>query len=180
MPSTVRTQRRYDHCLRELVCKTKSVEVALCHGVPRSTARGWLTAAATPVVTLKVANEDTNRLRQEVVALRLRVETARWWVARGRTARLADRRKTAPPASMTVLALPCAWDGFASRTLGAENSRRKSRMSWLSAPPATAAAALGLARASQCRRRQHLRRRSRAAGRGHPPTATLVTQQRLK
>lgn len=74
MPSTVRKQRRYDHRLRELVSKTNSVDMALRHGVPRSTARGWLAPTATPVVTLNVANEDTTRLRQEVIALRLRVD----------------------------------------------------------------------------------------------------------
>jgi hypothetical protein len=74
MTSTVRTQRRYDHRLRELVCKTKSVDVALCHGVPRSTARGWLSATATPIVTLKGTDQDVRGLRQEVIALRLRVD----------------------------------------------------------------------------------------------------------
>jgi len=42
--------------------------------VPRSTARGWLAPRSTPVVTLNVANEDTIRLRQEVLALRHRVD----------------------------------------------------------------------------------------------------------
>ena len=74
MSSTVRTQRRYDHRLRELVCKTKSVEAARRHGVPRSTARGWLAATATPVVTLKGADQDAIGLRQEIIALRLRVD----------------------------------------------------------------------------------------------------------
>jgi hypothetical protein len=74
MTSTTRTQRRYDHRLRELVCKANSVDVAVRHGVPRSTARGWLAPKSTPVVTLNVANEDTIRLRQEVLALRHRVD----------------------------------------------------------------------------------------------------------
>jgi hypothetical protein len=69
-----RTQRRYDHRLRELVCKTKCGDVAVRHGVPRSTARGWLAPRSTPVVTLNVANEDTIRLRQEVLALHHRVD----------------------------------------------------------------------------------------------------------
>ena len=43
-------------------------------GVPRSTARGWLTATATPVVTLNGADQDAIGLRQEVIALRLRVD----------------------------------------------------------------------------------------------------------
>src|SRR6266853_3026407 len=74
MTSTTRTLRRYDHRLRELVCKTKCVDVAVRHGVPRSTARGWLAPRSTPVVTLNLANEDTIRLRQEVLALRHRVD----------------------------------------------------------------------------------------------------------
>ena len=74
MPSTVRTQRRYDHRLRELTCKTNSVDLALRHGVPRSTARGWLALTATPVVTLKGPDQDAMGLRQEVIALRLRVD----------------------------------------------------------------------------------------------------------
>ena len=74
MPSTTRTQRRYDHRLRELVCNAKSVDVAVRHGVPRSTARGWLAPLPTPVVTLNVANQDAIRLQQEVIALRRRID----------------------------------------------------------------------------------------------------------
>ena len=74
MTSTTRTQRRYDHRLRELVRNSKSVDVAVRHGVPRSTARGWLAPLTTPVVTLNVANQDTTRLQQEVIALRRRVD----------------------------------------------------------------------------------------------------------
>jgi transposase InsO family protein len=74
MTSTTRTQRRYDHRLRELVCEANSVDLAVRHGVPRSTARGWLAATGMPVVTLNVAHHDAIRLRQEVIALRLRVD----------------------------------------------------------------------------------------------------------
>jgi hypothetical protein len=74
MFSTVRTQRRCDHRLRELVCKTKGLDAAIRHGVPRSTARGRLAATATPAVTLNVAGHDAIRLRKEVIALRLRVD----------------------------------------------------------------------------------------------------------
>lgn len=74
MTSTTRMQRRYDHRLRELVYKAKSVDVAMRHGVPRSTARGWLAPMTTPVVTLNVANHDPFRLQQEVTALRRRVD----------------------------------------------------------------------------------------------------------
>ena len=74
MPSTTRTQRRYDHRLRELVSNAKNVDVAVRHGVPRSTARGWLAPLPTPVVTLNVANQDAVRLQQEVIALRRRTD----------------------------------------------------------------------------------------------------------
>ena len=68
MTSTVRSQRRYDHRLRELVCKAKSVDVAIRHGVPRSTARGWLAPMTTPIVTLHVANDDLIRLQRCLAA----------------------------------------------------------------------------------------------------------------
>jgi hypothetical protein len=74
MTSTTRTQRRYDHRLRELVCEANSVDLAVRHGVPRSTARGWLAATGMPVVTLNVAHHDAIRLRQEVISLRQRVD----------------------------------------------------------------------------------------------------------
>ncbi len=43
-------------------------------GVPRSTARGWLTSTRAEVVTLDVVDMDVFILQQEVVALRARVE----------------------------------------------------------------------------------------------------------
>ena len=58
MNPTIRHQRRYDHRLRELVCQSKSVDVAVRHGVPRSTARGCLAPATRPVVTLNSLNQD--------------------------------------------------------------------------------------------------------------------------
>jgi hypothetical protein len=42
MIATPRIQRRYDHRLQALVKSTGSIEFALEHGIPRSTARGWL------------------------------------------------------------------------------------------------------------------------------------------
>ena len=43
-------------------------------GVPRSTARGWLGAAPTVVVSLEVANLTAPGLRQEILKLRRRIE----------------------------------------------------------------------------------------------------------
>ncbi len=74
MSCTIRTQRRYDHRLRELVQTSGDVELATRHGVPRSTARGWLTKTTTEVVSLDVLQLDTIRLQHEVVLLRRRIE----------------------------------------------------------------------------------------------------------
>ena len=73
MPTTTRTQRRYDHRLRDLVQTTGDVELAIRHGVPRSTARGWRTNRSTEVVSLEVLELDTVRLQQEVILLRRRI-----------------------------------------------------------------------------------------------------------
>lgn len=73
MPSTTRTQRRYDHRLQSLVKTTRDIRFAVRQGVPRSTARGWLTRSNTEVVTLDVLESDTIRLQQEVMILRHRI-----------------------------------------------------------------------------------------------------------
>jgi hypothetical protein len=74
MPTTARLQQRYDHRLRNLVQRTGDVTVATDLGVPRSTARGWLGASATVVVSLDVADLTEPELRQEVLKLRRRVK----------------------------------------------------------------------------------------------------------
>jgi hypothetical protein len=74
MPTTARPQQRYDHRLRNLVQRTGDVTVATDLGVPRSTARGWLSAAPTVVVCLDVADLTEPELRQEVLKLRRRVQ----------------------------------------------------------------------------------------------------------
>ena len=74
MTSTNRIQRKYDHRLRELVRSTGDIGHAIERGVPRSTARGWLTSIHTEVVTIDVVDGDNLRLRQEVLALHKRVE----------------------------------------------------------------------------------------------------------
>ena len=76
MPTTARPQQRYDHRLRDLVQRTGDVTVATDLGVPRSTARGWLGAAPTVVVSLDVADLTEPELRQEVLKLRRRVREA--------------------------------------------------------------------------------------------------------
>jgi len=73
MITTTRTLQHYDHRLRELVRSTGDVDLAIRRGVPRSTARGWLTANCTEVITVDVIDMDTLRLQQELLALRDRV-----------------------------------------------------------------------------------------------------------
>ena len=74
MRTTSRPQQRYDHRLRDLVRRTGDLTVATDLGVPRSTARAWLRAAPTVVVSLDVADLTEPELRQEILRLRHRVE----------------------------------------------------------------------------------------------------------
>jgi hypothetical protein len=67
-------QQRYDHRLRDLVQRTGDLTIATDLGVPRSTARGWLRAAPTVVVSLEVADLTETELRHEILTLRRRVE----------------------------------------------------------------------------------------------------------
>ena len=69
-----RILRSYDHRLRDLVRSTGDIGHATRRGVPRSTARGWLTSARTEVVTVDVVDMDALLLQQEVLVLRARVE----------------------------------------------------------------------------------------------------------
>ena len=74
MPSTARPQQRYDHRFRDLVRRTRNVTLATDHGVPRSTARGWLRRAPEIIVSLDVAALTEAELRQEILRLRRRVQ----------------------------------------------------------------------------------------------------------
>lgn len=74
MVTIARTQKRYDHRLRELVQKTQDVSCAVQHGVPRSTARGWLTPSAAQVVSVDVLDTNRLQLQQEVLRLRTRIQ----------------------------------------------------------------------------------------------------------
>lgn len=69
-----RPQLRYDHRLRDLVQRTGDLTIATDLGVPRSTARGWLAAAGTAVVSLEVVNLTEPELRQEILKLQRQVE----------------------------------------------------------------------------------------------------------
>ena len=74
MAITTRTQNRYDHRLRELVRTTQDVSCAIQCGVPRSTARGWLTAPSVQVVTAETLNMDATQLQREVLRLQTRIQ----------------------------------------------------------------------------------------------------------
>jgi len=66
--------RTYDHRLRDLVRSAGDIGHATRRGVPRSTARGWLTATRAEVVTVDIIDMGRVDLQQEVLALRARVE----------------------------------------------------------------------------------------------------------
>jgi hypothetical protein len=70
MIPTTRLRHTYDHRLRDLVRSTGNIEHATRRGIPRSTARGWLSAGRARVVTLDVVDQDRVRLQKEVLALR--------------------------------------------------------------------------------------------------------------
>jgi putative transposase len=74
MSTTSRPQQRYDHRLRDLVQRPGDLTIATDAGVPRSTARGWLRAAPTVVVSLEVADLTDVELRQQILELRRRIE----------------------------------------------------------------------------------------------------------
>ena len=73
MTTAVRRQKRYDHRLRELVRRTGEIHLATARGVPRSTARGWLGASSSAVVSLNAADRTEAELRQEILTLQRRV-----------------------------------------------------------------------------------------------------------
>jgi hypothetical protein len=65
MTTTSRPQQRYDHRLRDLVQRTGDLTITTDLGVPRSTARGWLRAAPTMMVSLEVGtSRSTNSGRR--------------------------------------------------------------------------------------------------------------------
>ena len=51
---------------------TGNIDLAIQHGVPRSTAHGWLTRSQADVITLDVLESNVTQLQQEVVSLRHR------------------------------------------------------------------------------------------------------------
>jgi putative transposase len=72
MSTIIRTQRRYDHRLKQLVLATGNITVALDCGVPRSTAYGWLTRSHSEVVSIDVLDSEVAELQRKVIQLRRR------------------------------------------------------------------------------------------------------------
>ena len=52
----------------------RDLRFALEHGVPRSTARGWLTGANVDVVSTDVRNMDVASVQREVIRLRTQLQ----------------------------------------------------------------------------------------------------------
>lgn len=73
MTTAIRPQQRYDHRLRELVSTPGEFRLATARGAPRSTARGWLGASSSAVVSPHGADRTEAELRQEIVTLQRRV-----------------------------------------------------------------------------------------------------------
>ena len=65
--SPARSQRTYDHRLRDLVRTVRDPDIVAELGVPRSTALGWLRGEYAPVVTAEVLDMDVTRLQAEIL-----------------------------------------------------------------------------------------------------------------
>ena len=74
METKARTQKTYDHRLKVLVRSTQDITCAVRHGVPRSTARGWLKAPANEVISIDVVQLDAIGLQKEIMRLRARLQ----------------------------------------------------------------------------------------------------------
>ena len=75
MIAAPRIQRKYDHRLQAIVKSTGSIDIALEHGNPRSTARGWLGLLDSPsVISTDIVHQDAAALKLEVLELRRKVK----------------------------------------------------------------------------------------------------------
>ncbi len=63
MSDKTRTQKKYDHRLRDLIQNTGDLDLAVRYGVPRSTARGWLKQSRANVVSIDVIDMDATALQ---------------------------------------------------------------------------------------------------------------------
>ena len=74
METTICTQKKYDHRLKELVRSTQDITCAVRRGVPRSTARGWLRSPSSEVISIDVVQLDEIGLQEEIIRLRARLQ----------------------------------------------------------------------------------------------------------
>ena len=74
MSSATRNQRAYDHRLRDLIRSTGDIHQATGRGIPRSTARGWLTSPRAEVITVDGVDRDIVKWQREVLALCRRID----------------------------------------------------------------------------------------------------------
>jgi hypothetical protein len=74
----MRTLRRYDHRLRDLVHSTGDSSIAHRLGVPRSTAFGWVKHPPKQVLSLVARNTGIEELELEIQKLRGQVLKLRW------------------------------------------------------------------------------------------------------
>ena len=74
MTTALRSQRVYDHRLKNLVQNTGDAHLAIRQGVPPSTARGWLRQSPCTVISIDVAEMDPLALQREVLVLRHRMQ----------------------------------------------------------------------------------------------------------
>ncbi|WP_145182865.1 hypothetical protein [Gimesia chilikensis] len=72
MSNSKRSQHTYDHRLKELAGSTGNIDVAIQRGVPRSTARGWLTKTMSDVITVDIVDMSLGELQCEVISLHRR------------------------------------------------------------------------------------------------------------
>ena len=109
MTITARPQQRYDHRLRNLVHHTGDVTIATDLGVPRGTARGWLSRAPEVIVSLDVTHLSELELQHEILTLRRR-ESQRPFAVETRRAHAGRFEQLLPDADLAGDAdVPACW-----------------------------------------------------------------------
>jgi hypothetical protein len=62
-------RKAYDHRLRDLICQTRDIELAVRLGVPRATAKSWLQRGRRDVFTADLLDAGIGKLRAKVLDL---------------------------------------------------------------------------------------------------------------
>jgi transposase InsO family protein len=117
MIATTRKQKKYDHRLKDVVRATGRTDLARQHEVPESTARGWISAPRSEVVTSNVDALEVVELQRQLAALE---EKTRRLQA---IARCALARARATNASLDHKRIP---DGKSKQRLMASIERARS------------------------------------------------------